>query len=189
MKKIVCIILCLFLLTGCVSSENKETVKNTLDAYFEALKTRDYEKANSMVVLGDETISASIESNNVNDVIFKDVTYEIWDITEEEDFLCAEVVITQISLQAAYADTVKEYADYVAEAKKQNRVFTEEALENKWNDIFYKYVSKVKDKVSLQCTVYILREKDKEPVIVMTKEFRNCLFGGELDAINALQKG
>lgn len=189
MKKIVCMLLCLFLLTGCVSSDKKKTVRNTLEAYFDALVSKDYDKANSMVVLGDENISAEIEKSNVNDVIFKDISYEIWDITEVDGFLCAEVIITQISLQAAYTDTVKEYAEYVEEAKKQNKVFTDEALENKWNEIFYKHVTKVEEKISLKCDVFILQEKDKDPQIVMTKELRNCLFGGELDAINALQKG
>lgn len=189
MKKLVCIILCLFLLTGCVSSEKKEIVRDTLKNYFNALIAREYDKANLMVISGDENISHEIEGTSVNDVIFSDISYEIWDITEEEEYLCAEIVVTQISLHSAYTEMVKEYAAYVETVKSQNKVFTDEALEDKWNDIFYKYVSKVTDKVSLKCNVYILAEENKNPVIVMTKEFRNCLFGGELDAINALQKG
>ena len=189
MKKLICLLICLLLLTGCVSSENKKTVRETVETYFNALVSMDYDKANSMVVSYDETISATIEKSNVNDVIFKDISYEIWNITEEEDgLLCADVVITQISLQAAYTDAVKEYALYVEEANAQNKKFTDEALEGKWNDIFYKYVSAVTEKVSLRCNVYIQTD-DETPVILMTADLRNALFGGELDAIKALQKG
>ncbi len=189
MKKLICVFLCLFLLTGCVSAEKKETVRNTLESYFAALKINDFEKANSYVISGEENISAEIEKSSVNDIIFKNVSYEIWNITEVDGLLCADVVVTQISLQTAYIDTVKEYSQYVEDAKKQNKEFTDEALENKWNEFFYKHVAKVEDKISLRCHVYIKIEENKTPAIIMTADFRNCLFGGELDAIKALQKG
>lgn len=189
MKKLICLLLCLLLFTGCVSSENKKIVRETVEEYFDALILKDYDKANAMTVSGDDTISAKIEKNSVNDRIFKDISYEIWNITEEDGLLCADIIVTQISLQAAYTEAVKEYAKYVEDANSQNKEFTDEALETKWNDIFYKYVSKVTEKVSLRCNVYIKVEESKEPVIIMTADFRNALFGGELDAIKALQKG
>lgn len=189
MKKLICVLLCLLFLTGCVSSEKKQTVKSTLENYFSALKLNDFEKANSFVLAGEENISAEIEKSSVNDIIFKDISYDIWNISENDGLLCADIVVTQISLQSAYIDTVKEYALYVEEAKAQNKVFTDEALENKWNEIFYKHVSKAEDKISLRCDVYIKVEENKAPAIIMTADFRNCLFGGELDAIKALQKG
>ena len=189
MKKLICVFLCLLLLTGCVSSEKKQTVKSTLENYFNALKLNDFETANSFVLAGEENVLAEIEKSSVNDIIFKDISYDIWGISEKDGFLCADIVVTQISLQSAYIDTVKEYSQYVEDAKKQNKEFTDEALENKWNEIFYKHVSKVKDKVSLRCDVYIKIEENNAPVIIMTLDFRNCLFGGELDAIKALQKG
>lgn len=189
MKKLICILLCLFVLTGCVSNEKKEIVKATLEEYFNALTLNDFEKANSLVISGDGKISAEIKKSSVNDIIFKNISYEIWNVTEADGVLCADVIVTQMSLKAAYIDTVKEYSLYVEDAKKQNKEFTDEALENKWNEIFYKHVSKVEEKISLRCNVYIKAEENKNPQIIMTADFRNCLFGGELDAINALQKG
>jgi len=159
-----------------------------LDQYFSCLKSREYEKANQLVVQADENIIFSIEASAVNDLIFKDIKYEIWKIYSKDKYLVAETVVTQISLKSAYIDTVKEYAEYVEEAKNQNKIFTEQALKEKWDEIFYKHVASVKEKSVFKCDIYINVEDKNSPQILMTADFRNCLFGGELDAINMLNQ-
>ena len=74
MKKLICVLLCLFILTGCVSADKKEIVRNTLEEYFDALKLNDFEKANSFVISGDENFSAEIKKSSVNDIIFKNIS-------------------------------------------------------------------------------------------------------------------
>lgn len=183
MKRLLAILLlCAVLLTGCVSSESKKTVRATLENYFGYLTAGEYSKANEMTVQADESISKDIEDIKVNDLIFQGVQYEIWNISENDGYLKAEIVVTQISLKAAYVDTVKEYAVYVENAIKENKTFTDAALEMKWNEIFYKYVASTTEKTAIRCEVLI----NSESKILMTADFRNALFGGELDAINAL---
>ncbi len=189
MKKLLAVmIICLTLITGCVSNSDKKTANSTIAQYFSYLKASEYEKANEMVTQADENIVASIEKSAVNDLIFKDIQYEIWDISFKNGYLVAETVVTQISLKAAYIDAVKEYASYVEEAERQNKSFTDQALKEKWDEIFYKYVSSVKEKTVLKCDIYINVEDAENPKLLMTADFRNCLFGGELDAINTLNK-
>ena len=189
MKRIaVLLIACLLLFTGCVSSENKKAVNSTLEKYFTALKEGDFETANKMTVQVEENLSASIEDVSVNKLIFRDIAYDVWDISEKEGVLIAETVITQKSLKAAYIDTVSEYAKYVEEAKSKNKEFTEKALEDKWNEIFYKYVADTTETVSIKCEIFIAFNDDGSPYIYMTSDFRNCLFGGELDAINSIKE-
>lgn len=189
MKRIaVLLIACLLLFTGCVSSENKKAVNSTLEKYFTALKEGDFETANKMTVQVEENLSASIEDVSVNKLIFRDIAYDVWDISEKEGVLIAETVITQKSLKAAYIDTVSEYTKYVEEAKSKNKEFTEKALEDKWNEIFYKYVADTTETVSIKCEIFIAFNDDGSPYIYMTSDFRNCLFGGELDAINSIKE-
>lgn len=183
-KLIVPLLIAVMLLTGCVGSEDKKYVRETLSAYFAALNAGEYEKANAYTVRAEEDIYEDIDDESVNDVIFENISYEIWSIDKEGDFLIAEVVIRQLSIKTAYIDAVKEYAKYVEDAKAGNKVFTDEALEDKWNEIFFKHVSKVEETVTMKCDVYIHR--GETPEILMTSDFRNCLFGGELDAIKML---
>lgn len=187
-KALALIIVCLLLFTGCVSNKDKKTVNSTIDQYFTYLKSKEYDKANLMVVKAEEDIAASIEASAVNDLIFKDIEYEVWNIFSEGGYLVAETVITQVSLKAAYIDAVKEYSDYVEHAQSQNKSFTDQALEEKWNEIFYKHVASAEEKILLKCNIYISVEEGKEPQILMTADFRNCLFGGELDAIKTLNQ-
>ena len=98
------------LLTGCVGSEDKKYVRETLSAYFAALNAGEYEKANAYTVRAEEDIYEDIDDESVNDVIFENISYEIWSIDKEGDFLIAEVVIGQLSIKTAYIDAVKEYA-------------------------------------------------------------------------------
>ncbi len=189
MKRVVALLVVyLLLFTGCVSSESKKAVNNTLEKYFTALNSGDFETANQMTVQAEENISAFIKDASVNKLIFKDITYDVWDISEREGVLIAETVITQKSLKAAYIDTVSEYAKYVEDAKEKNKEFTDKALEDKWNEIFYKYVSDTKETVSMKCEIFIAFNDDGSPYIYMTADFRNCLFGGELDAINSIKE-
>ena len=181
-------IVCLLLFTGCISNADKKTVNSIIDQYFTRLKAGEYDKANLMAVQAQEEIAASIEASPVNDLIFKDIKYEVWSISKKENYLVAETVITQISLKAAYIDAVKEYSDYVELAKSQNKSFTDQALEEQWNKIFYKHVADVKETTVLKCDVYIDISDEKNPKILITADFRNCLFGGELDAIKILNQ-
>ena len=189
MKRALTLFLILILLfTGCVSSETKSLVRNTLKDYFAFLDAGDFEYANAMTVQGDESISHEIEDISVNRLIFKGIEYELWNITEEDGYIIADVVVTQKSLQAAYIDTVREYAAYVENAKAQNKVFADSALEDKWNEIFYKYVADTSERTSIRCNIKMEKTAEGKLNILMDAEFRNALFGGELDAINALSK-
>ena len=189
MKKAVALLLVFLLLfTGCVSSENKKAVNDTLERYFTALNSGDFEKANKMTVQAEENISATIKDASGNKLIFNDITYDVWDISQRDGVLIAETVITQKSLKAAYIDTVSEYATYVEDAKSKNKEFTDKALEDKWNEIFYKHVSDTKETVSMKCEIFIAFNDDGSTYIYMTSDFRNCLFGGELDAINSIKE-
>lgn len=190
MKKVLVLLLVtVMLFSGCVSSENKKIVRESLESYFQYLNLGEFDEANKMTVQAEEDISADIENVSVNKLIFQNIKYEIWDIYEEGDFLVAETVITQKSLKAAYIDTVSEYASYVESAKAQNKSFTDSALEDKWNEIFYKHVASTKETITLKCEIRLIPYSDGTVEIYMTSQFRNCLFGGELDAIKALQKG
>ncbi len=187
-KAIAIVVVCLLLFTGCVSSVDKKTANTTIEQYFTYLKSKDYDNANSMVIQGDEDILPSIEASSVNDLIFEDIKYEVWNISKQDNYLIAETVVTQISLKAAYIDAVKEYSRYVENAQKENKSFTDQALEEKWNEIFYKYVSSVNETAVLKCDIYIDISDENNPKILMTADFRNCLFGGELDAIKILNQ-
>lgn len=188
-KALTFLIITVMLFTGCVSSENKKIVRHTLEEYFQHLTLGEFDEANKMTVQVEKEIAAHIEDISVNKLIFEDITYEIWDIYEDGEFLVAETVITQKSLKASYTDAVKEYASYVEDAKVQNKQFTDSALEDKWNEIFYKHVASTKETVSMKCEIKIYVHEDGLTEIHMTSQLRNCLFGGELDAINAISKG
>ncbi len=187
MKKVLAIfVLCALLFSGCVSNQNKKLVQETVKEYFTYLNNKDYVSANQMVIKGNEDIDALINQNAVNDLMFKDVQYEIWNIKERDGYLVAETVITQLNIKAAYILTVKEYADYIETANNENKSFSEQALEEKWNEIFYKNVSGLTEKAAFKCDIYINIEDTEAPKILMTADFRNALFGGTLDAIKSL---
>ncbi len=188
MKRILVLLLSLTLLfCGCVSSADRELVQDTITGYFSSLRAGDYASANALTVQADETITAAIEKSDINDYIFADISYEIWGIEKGEDGLFyVDLVVRQLSLKKVYESTVREYNDYIIRANTEGKIFTDEALEEKWNEIFLKHVKETHDRTSLRCTVPV-RIEETSAVILMTAPFRNCLFGGELDAINALK--
>lgn len=186
MKKVLAVLVLLTVLfTGCVSNQNKKLVQNTVKEYFTYLNNKDYVSANQMVIKGNEDIEPEIYQNAVNDLMFSEVQYEIWNIAEQDGYLVAETVITQLNIKAAYISTVKEYAEYIENANNENKTFSEQALEEKWNEIFYKNVSGLTEKAVFKCDIYI-SVQDGTPKILMTADFRNGLFGGTLDAIKSL---
>ncbi len=186
MRKILALVLCLLLFCSCASSSEKKTVNETLTSYFLALNKGDYASANALVVQADKNIKAEIEANSVNDYIFKDVSFEVWKIYVEQEYLCADIVVRQYNLSKAYTDTITEYGQYLEDATAQNKEFNDSALEQYWNSFFYKHVTKIEEKNSFHCTIKI--QAGETPKILMTAQFRNALFGGELDAINALNQ-
>lgn len=187
MKKFLAVfVICCLLFTGCVSNKNKKLVQDTVKEYFTFLKNQDYDNANLMVNVGNEDITPEITKSAVNDLLFKDIQYEIWNIKEENGYLIAETVITQLSIKSAYILTVKEYAQYIENAQNENKTFSETALEEKWNEIFYNNVSSLTEKATFKCDIYISLEDENTPKILMTASFRNALFGGTLDAIESL---
>ena len=187
MKKVLAVfIICALLFTGCVSGKNKKLVQDTVSQYFSYLKNNDYDNANLMVEVGNEDITPRITKNAVNDLLFEDIKYEVWNIREENGYLVAETVITQLSIKTAYILTVKEYADYIENAQKENKTFSDTALEEKWNEIFYNHVSSLTEKATFKCDIYIVSEDETTAKILMTASFRNALFGGMLDAIQSL---
>ena len=189
MKKALAIfVICCLMFTGCVSSKNKKLATNTVEQYFTYLKNQNYDSANLMVQVGNEDITPEIKKSAVNDLLFKDIQYEIWNIKEQDGYLIAEAVITQLSIKSAYILTVKEYATYVENANNENKTFSETALEEKWNEIFYNNVSSLTEKATFKCDIYISVEDESAPKILMTASFRNALFGGTLDAIQSLNK-
>ena len=187
MKKFLAVfVICCLLFTGCVSNKNKKLVQDTVKEYFTFLKNQDYDSANLMVTVGNEDITPDITKSAVNDLLFKDIQYEIWNIREQDGYLVAETVITQLSIKTAYISTVKEYAQYIENAENENKTFSETALEEKWNEIFYNNVSSLTEKATFKCDIYISLEDESVPKILMTAPFRNALFGGTLDAIESL---
>ena len=187
MKRTIVLLLSLLLLfSGCTSSAEQELVQNAIASYFAFLCAGDYDSANTLTVQADEEISAAIEKNEINDYIFKDITYEIWGIEKnrEDGLFYVDIVVRQLSLKKVYENTVKDYNEYISNTEEKN--FNDEALEAKWNEIFLKYVKQTHDRTSLRCTLPVRIEEDAA-VLLMTAQFRNCLFGGELDAINALK--
>ena len=187
MKRTIVLLLRLLLLfSGCTSSAEQELVQNAIASYFAFLCAGDYDSANTLTVQADEEISAAIEKNEINDYIFKDITYEIWGIEKnrEDGLFYVDIVVRQLSLKKVYENTVKDYNEYISNTEEKN--FNDEALEAKWNEIFLKHVKQTHDRTSLRCTLPVRIEEDAA-VLLMTAQFRNCLFGGELDAINALK--
>ena len=186
MKKVLALLVLLTLLfTGCVSAQNKKLVQNTVKDYFICLNNKEYDLANQMVIKANQDIEPQIVKTQVNDLMFQDVKYEIWNVTEQDGYLIAETVITQLNIKAAYISTVKEYADYIENANNENKTFSDQALEEKWNEIFYKHVSGLNERSTFKCDIYI-SVSDGTPKILMTADFRNALFGGTLDAIKSL---
>lgn len=186
MKRVLLIWLCLALLLAGCSQKEQALVQSTLEAYFSALRAGDYDAANALTAQADADIAPGIEKSEINDYLFRDITYEIWGIekNKKDGRFYADVVVRQLSLKKVYESTVKDYNDYIVANAGKN--FTDEALEAKWNEIFFKYVKQTYDRTSLRCTVPV-EIKGDTAVLFMTAQFRNCLFGGELDAINALK--
>lgn len=189
MKRISVLLLSLLLLfCGCTSSAEQKLVQDTIAGYFSFLCAGDYASANALAVQTDEKIASAIEKNEINDYIFQDISYEIWGIEKnrEDGLFYVDLVVRQLSLKKVYENTVEEYNDYIIHANTDGKIFTDEALEAKWNEIFLKHIKQTYDRTSLRCTVPV-RIEEASAVILMTAQFRNCLFGGELDAINALK--
>ncbi len=173
------------MLSGCMPSSEKASVKSTVAAYFSYLASGEYASANSMCIQVSDEIKAEIDDCDVNDYIFKDISYEIWSMKKDSNsgLVSVDMVINQMSLYSAYRETIKEYSAYISECKAAGKEFTEQGLENEWNVIFLKHVKTTQERVSMHCTAII---SPTSGTIYMTADFRNCLFGGELDAINAI---
>lgn len=188
MKRAVILLLSFLLLFSGCSSGEQDIVQNTIASYFAFLRAGDYDSANTLTVQADEEITAAIEKSQVNDYIFKDITYEIWGIEKNRDdgLFYIDIVVRQLSLKKVYENTVKDYNEYIIRANAEGKNFTDEVLEEKWNEIFFNQVKQTHDRTSLRCTLPV-RIEEGAAVLFMTAQFRNCLFGGELDAINALK--
>ncbi|MBP5661749.1 MAG: hypothetical protein J6X30_01170 [Clostridia bacterium] len=178
--------LVVLLLSGCVSGTEKSLVRGTVKAYFNALQTQDFATANALTVACEENIPASIDASPVNVQIFGGIAYELWGINKQGGVLYAHLMITQISLAKAYENTAREYDAFMQDAYANNRVYTDEAKEIKWNEIFYRHVQGTEETAVFEVDVP-LTEQDGYWRLNMTASFRNALFGGELDAIRALE--
>ncbi len=190
MKKLISalsVILLAVLLAGCMSSGEKASVRSTVASYFAYLSAGEYASANAMCVQVSDDIKAEIDDCDVNDYIFKDISYEIWSMKKDSDsgLVYVDTVIEQMSLVKAYGETIKEYSEYLAKCEAESKEFTDRGLENEWNAIFLKHVKTTDERVSMRCTVIVSPASGH---IYMTADFRNCLFGGELDAINAINE-
>ena len=187
-RNLVIILIVSLLFCGCVSSNEKNAVKKITELYFSSLESGNFAVANQLVFQADSSIQAEIDDIEVNRFIFKNISYDLWGIKKDDDgILYADLVIHQLSLSTAVSRTAVEYNDYVSDAFSGGKVFTNEALENKWNSLLLKNVKSVDETVSKRCSVPLSVQDDGTIIIHMTAEFRNCLFGGELDAINALK--
>lgn len=189
-KKLICVFAAaLLLFTGCASETEKNAVRDGFEKYFAFLKDADYGSANAIAFDADESdsIVSDITSGAVNDYIFKKVSYEIWGITKDGDKLNVDVVITQISLASAYASSAAEFAEYISQAEKTGKEFSKSAMDKKFDELLYNSVQKEENFASFRCTVPCIIQ-DGALRIGMTDRFRNALFGGELDAINSMEK-
>ncbi len=182
--RLIALLLCIVCFCGCISAKEKQLVEQTVNDYFLHLKQLSYESANEMTVKADESISNLITSSKENDFLFQDISYEIWSVGVEGDMLYADVVVNQHSMSKVYSLTVAEYAEYAKKADVDNKSLTKEELKEFWDNSFYKNISENTERVSTWCRVYI--QKGEPLKILMTKELRNALFGGALNAINAL---
>ena len=131
-----------------------------------------------------ETVSISIERPTFGTVaIEKEFVLEMEDrdYPIELEIAPEEYLEEEIELLHQKAEA---YLDSVILA--ENKSFSEQALEEKWNEIFYKNVSGLTEKATFKCNIYISIEDINAPKILMTSDFRNALFGGTLDAIKSL---
>ncbi len=189
MKKIIAVslIAVILILSGCVSANERSTVKDGFETYFAFLQHGDYASANAMTFDADENdgIEKDIKENSVNDFIFQKITYEIWGISCENDIYYADLIIKQLSLSSAYGATAEEFDAYLKEAEQTGKSFSQYAIDDVFDRFFYKNLQNEEKFITLKCTVPC-RVTDGSISIGMTSDFRNCLFGGELDAIKTL---
>lgn len=189
-KKLLCAFTAVLLLfSGCASESEKSAVRDGFERYFAYLNENDYASANAITFDPDTSdgIVSDITSGAVNDYIFKKVSYEIWGISKDGDVFNVDTVITQLSLASAYASSAREFAEYMSEAEKTGKEFSQSAVDKKFDELLYNSVQKEENFVSFRCTVPCVIQ-DGMLRIGMTDSFRNALFGGELDAINSMEK-
>ncbi len=178
MKKLLALILVVtsLFLVSCAPANAKSTV----ETYLKALSSLDYSLANSLVVKGEDSLKAEIEQSDENDKIFKNLSFEILNVSKTSDGYCVTLIIKQLSLTTVYIDTISDYTSYVQAAKLQGKTYSDTALKTKWNEFFSKHLSSANTVTSFACEATVTTEGK----ILMTSQLRNALFGGALDAIN-----
>lgn len=189
MKKIFSILLIavILLLVGCVSSNEKAIIADGFETYFSHLKNKEYDLANSMAFDADENdkIESEIKQNSVNDFIFEKLSFELWQISRQDEIYYADIIVKQLSLASAYGTTAGEFNIYLREAELSGKSFSQHALDETFDKMLFKNLQNEENYLKLKCSVPC-RITDGKLCIGMTAEFRNCLFGGELDAIKSL---
>jgi len=186
MKRLSAVLLAmLLLLTACVSSSEKNRVNSIISTYFLSLNNGDYATANALSVEGDDGVQATIDQNELNDFLFKEISYEIWSIEKDgEGGYSVTAVIEQYGLAVPLAKSITEYDEYCIEAKNSGKEFSDAALSSKWNTIMVKNIKLNKTRTSFQTEMKIVDGK-----IVITEAFRNAIYGGALDVIKNIDGG
>ena len=130
-----------------------------------------YEEANELVAFSsDSAIKKDIEQSEFNDIILKNLSFQFWGVSKKDGVFYANVVVEQISMQSVYAFALKQ--------AQQDGTISEEA----WNSAVLNGLKSCTEKFRMQCSVETTLYNNKL-CIVMTPELKNCIFGGELDAI------
>lgn len=180
MKRVLSCILIIASLFLVSCSPAKATAKKTVEAYLTALSSLDYTAANALVIKSEENLKAEIEQSKVNDKIFKNLKFEILNVSKQDDVFYVTLIIEQLSLATVYIDTVNDYDAYVKAAKQQGKTYSDSALKAKWDEFFDARLSGSETIASFACEAIVTNEGK----ILMTSHLRNALFGGALDAIN-----
>lgn len=178
------IVISLFLVA---CSPDKANAKNTVDVYLTALSSLDYDTANSLAVKGEEDLVANITQSKVNDKIFKNLKYQILNVSKNDNCFSVTLIITQLSLTTVYIDTVTDYSAYVEGAKLQGKTYSDSALKLKWDEFFESHLASADTNASFPCEAQVVKT-DNGFKLLMTYQLRNALFGGALDAINQNDK-
>lgn len=165
MKKIIFIVVSLFLLSGC--NEINNTPTKQVETFFNKYQTLDADVIKDLdKVISEEVVFDSTSREDYRDVIkeqYKNLTYKIKDEIMEGDEATVTVEITVTDYRKVLNETEKYKTDHITEFQDENGKYDS----IKYSKYVIKELKKVNDKVSYTLDLKLIKIDEKwqlEPV-------------------------